>query len=110
MCVLDFNRLGDDERMDWLERGLADMVITALNHLAPYEVIQRRRLAEILREHRLAASGTVDTGAAIRRAQIAKADMLVLGNFVPRGEAVTVEVRLIRTRPELGLNLDPVSF
>ena len=35
LCVLDFNRLGDDASMDWLQEGLADMIIGTMNGLGP---------------------------------------------------------------------------
>ena len=55
LCILDFQRLGDDSRADWLEQGLADLMISTMSSFSPYLVIERRHLREILREHGLAA-------------------------------------------------------
>ena len=44
LCVLDFDRLGDDPSLDWLERGLADMMIGTMNRLSPYRVVERKHL------------------------------------------------------------------
>ena len=97
LCVLDFNRLGDDASMDWLQEGLADMIIGTMNGLGPYQVIERQYLKEILREHGLAAHGLVDSDTAIRQARLAKAQLLLLGSFRRQGDRLTIQVRLIRT-------------
>lgn len=51
LCVLDFQRLGNDASADWLEQGLADMMISALHARSPYLVVDRKHLAALLREH-----------------------------------------------------------
>jgi TolB-like protein len=96
LCVLDFQRLGDDARSDWLERGLADLMIANLGTLSPYLVIERRHLREILQEHGLAASGLIDAETAVRRAQLVKAQLLVLGSFARQGSVLAIQVRVIR--------------
>ena len=96
LCVLDFNRLGDDASMDWLQEGLADMIIGTMNGLGPYQVIERQYLKEILREHGLATTGLVDSDTAIRQARLAKAQLLLLGSFARQGDRLTIQVRLMR--------------
>jgi TolB-like protein len=96
LCVLDFQRLGDDPRSDWLQRGLADLMIANLSSLSPYLVIERRHLRDILREHGLAASGLVDVGTAVQRARLAKAQVLLLGSFARQGDLLAIQARLIR--------------
>ncbi|MCI0407846.1 MAG: CsgG/HfaB family protein, partial [Acidobacteria bacterium] len=96
LCVLDFNRLGDDASVDWLQRGLADMMIGTMNRLSPYQVVEREHLRDILREHGLAASGLVDLNTAIRQARFAKAQLLLLGSFAREQDRLTIQVRLIR--------------
>jgi len=96
LCVLDFQRLGDDSRSDWLEQGLADLMIGTMGSLSPYLVIERRHLNAILREHGLTASGFVDVGTAVRRAQLVKAQLLLQGSFARHGDHLTIQVRLIR--------------
>lgn len=77
--------------MDWLQRGLADMLITSMSRVGPYQVIQRHQLRELLREHRLSTSVT-----AVQRARLARADLLLLGNFALDGGELSVELRLLR--------------
>jgi tetratricopeptide (TPR) repeat protein len=96
LCILDFNRLGDDASLDWLQRGLADMMISTMNGIGPYQVIERQHLRDILREQGLAASGLVDMTTALRQARLAKAELLLLGSFARQQDRLTVQVRLMR--------------
>jgi TolB-like protein len=96
LCVLDFDRLGDDPSLDWLQRGLADMMIGTMNRLSPYRVVERKHLRELLREHGLAASGLIDMDTAVRRARLAKAQVLLLGSFARQDDRLTIQARLIR--------------
>ncbi len=105
LCILDFNRLGDEESADWLKRGLADMMITTMNRLGPYRVLNRQRLKEILAEHQLLMGGFADMDTAFRQARLAKAQLLLVGNFALQGDAFTVQVRLLRTTDQRVLSM-----
>jgi TolB-like protein len=96
LAVLDFQRLGDDASADWLEQGLADMMIGVLQSDSPYLVIERKHLREILQEHGLQQSGLVDIDSAVGRARLTKAQLLLLGSFARQGDILTVQVRLVR--------------
>jgi len=48
VCILDFNRLGDDASMDWLQRGLADMMIGTLSPSRPVSGCRARAAEEHL--------------------------------------------------------------
>jgi TolB-like protein len=96
LCVLDFQRLGDDGRADWLEPGLADLMIGALGSTSPYLVVERRHLKEILQEHRLSASGFVDPATAVTAAGLARAQLLLQGSFAREDDRLAIQVRLIR--------------
>ena len=96
LCVLDFNRLGDDAGLDWLEEGLADMMIRTMNRVSLFQVIEREHLKDILREHGLAENGLVDGDTAIRLARLAKAQLLLQGSFSGGAGQLTIQIRLIR--------------
>ncbi len=96
LCILDFDRLGDDASVDWLQEGLADMMISTMNRLSPYWVIERRHLKHLLLEHGLATSGVVDMDTAVRQARLVKAQLVLQGSFTRQGDRLTIRVRLIR--------------
>ncbi len=96
LLILDFNRLGDDASMDWLKQGLSDLMTTTINRASSYQLIDREHLKEILREEGLVSSGLVDETTAIRQAHLAKAQLLLLGNFATTGQNTIIQVRLVR--------------
>ncbi len=96
ICVLDLNRIGDDDRMDWLGRGLADMLIVALAQRGDHQLIEREHLRAVLEEHELAARGLVDPETALRQARVLRADLLLTGSFALLQELLCVQVTLIR--------------
>jgi hypothetical protein len=96
LCVLDFHRLGDDARADWLEQGLADLMIGTMHSASPYLVVERRHLKQILDEHGLAQKGLLDIQTAVRGASLAKAQLLLQGSFGWKGDDLSIQVRLIR--------------
>ncbi len=96
LCILDFDRVGNDASVDWLREGLADLMISTMNRLSPFWVVERRHLKDLLREHGLSRSGLVDRDTAIRQARLVKAQLLLQGSFARQGDRLTIQVRLIR--------------
>jgi TolB-like protein len=95
LCVLDFLSLDEKGELSWLEAGLADLMIRTLGRSGSHRVLERRRLREILREHALEAQGITE-GEAVRRARLARADLVLLGSFARSGDELGVQARLIR--------------
>jgi tetratricopeptide (TPR) repeat protein len=95
VCVLDFLALDEAEELAWMRAGLADMMIRTLGQTGSYLVLERRHLQELLREHDLGVVGITDEEA-VRRARLARADLLLLGSFARTGRELTVQTRLLR--------------
>jgi len=93
LCILDMDRIGGDERHDWLGRGLADMLIVRMGRLSDFEVIEREHLRRVLEEHELAGRGIV---AQFDQARILRADLLLVGSFAVLDTGLRVETRLVR--------------
>ena len=96
LCILDFNRLGDEDSMDWLRRGLADMMITTMNRVSLFQIVDRTRLMEILQTHGAGTSGPVDVDTEFRQARLVKAQFLLVGNYALRSGVIAIQTRLIR--------------
>jgi TolB-like protein len=96
LCVLDFQRLGDDARSDWLQQGLADLMIGTMASVSPYLVIERTHLREMLAEQGLASSGLLDVETAVRGAGLARAQSILQGSFARHGDRLTIQARLVR--------------
>ncbi len=96
LCVLDLNRLGDGDGLDWLQRGLADLLIVTLAERSEFEVLEREHLHAVLEEHELIVRGIVDPDTAARQARILRADVLLAGSFALLEGRLLVQTRLIR--------------
>lgn len=96
VCVFDFNRRGPNAGMDWLHRGLADMMMTTMNRVSPYRVIHCPHLNTMLGTHGLAANGFAMMASANTAAVPDKADYFILGNFERQHATISIEVRLLR--------------
>ena len=96
ITVFDFQRLGANRDKEWLERGLADLTITAYALISPYQVVDRERLQTLLKEQGFQSSGSVDSASAVEQGRIVKADRVVLGNFALDGTTLHIEARVLQ--------------
>jgi tetratricopeptide (TPR) repeat protein/DNA-binding winged helix-turn-helix (wHTH) protein len=93
VVVMYFENLSQEPTLDWLQAGLADMVITTLSGTPGLSVLSRQQL-----EVYLARSGdhSKHTGlpAGLRLAQQSQAAAVVVGGFVRIGESIRVDAQL----------------
>jgi serine/threonine protein kinase/tetratricopeptide (TPR) repeat protein len=94
LAVLRFENLSGDPSLDWLQTGLADMLITDLSQSTELDVLSTERLYQVLRDMRrlderieslevvqdLAARGGVST--------------VLEGSFLKSGESIRINVRI----------------
>ena len=81
---------------DWLTRGLSDMMITTLDRVSPFVLVERERLRELLAEHRLSATGLVDPETTVEGGRLARAQLVLLGNYRVDGTNLVVQARVLR--------------
>ena len=96
LCVIDLNRIGEDSGQDWLRRGLADMLITALNATSEFQIVDRSQLSKLMDANSLGTTGLTEPTAALNLAQLTKAQLLLLGNFTLENDQISIELRLLR--------------
>jgi TolB-like protein len=77
-----------DSTLEPLGYGLADLLMTDLARARQLRIVDRLRLEALLRELRLASTGSVDTTAAPRVGKLVRARRLVIGslNEMPGGQ------------------------
>jgi tetratricopeptide (TPR) repeat protein len=94
LAILRFENLSGDPSLDWLQTGLADMLITDLSQSAELDVLSTDRLYQVLRDMRrlderidslevvqdLAARGGVKT--------------VLEGSFLKSGQSIRINVRI----------------
>ena len=101
VCVLDFVRADDASAdaagadLDWLSRGLADMLIVTLGRRSDFTLVEREQLLSILAEHERAGAGVVGMSP-VERARILQADVLLSGTWGVGDAGLWIRTRLLR--------------
>jgi TolB-like protein len=95
LAVLPF--LGKGESRAFVEAA-TDRMVTQLVELRRFKVIERAKLAEVLQEQRLQASGVVDDRTAVDIGRVAGADAIVVGNISVVSGTTVVSARVIDTQ------------
>lgn len=75
--------------------SLSDMMITKLINSGRLEVVERSQLNRIMEERALAQSGVVEEKEAITAAQLAGADIVLVGSAGIAGEKIEADARII---------------
>lgn len=109
LAVLNFETAKENKNYSWLKKSLADMLTTEVSMSQEYQVVLRHRLAEIMAEQKLQASGITDQDTAVKIGHIANANIIVLGNYVILGTSIRIDVNLVNTETATILNSTSVS-
>ena len=82
IAVLYFKNLGKTRKLDPIQKGLADMVITDLSQVNSLDVVERARLQKLLQEMEMGQTGIVDVSTAPRVGKLLGASRIVQGSFL----------------------------
>ncbi len=86
IAVMYFDNNTGDPELDWLSRGIPDMLITDLSQSKYLQVISRETLFGILRTMGMEQTVTIERSLAIEIARRAKAEIIVTGSIIKLGE------------------------
>ena len=95
VAVLYFDYDGKRDELAVLKKGLAQMLISDLAVVEPYQLVERERLQALLDEQKLAQSGKIDRATAARIGKLLGAQMMVMGGFFELGSSLRVDARLV---------------
>jgi TolB-like protein len=74
---------------------LSDMLITKLINTGKFDVVERSQLDRIMQEKSLAQSGVVEEKEAMQAAQLAGADVILVGTASIAGDKIETDARII---------------
>ncbi|MBN1350423.1 VWA domain-containing protein [candidate division KSB1 bacterium] len=94
LAVLDFQNNSGNPELDYLEKALAEMLVTNLGASQKLTLVERMRLASILEEHQLSLSGSIDEASAAKIGQLIGADHLLFGTIFESGETIRIDARI----------------
>ena len=97
--VLPFTTASEDPRLRAIAFALGDLLTTDLAISRHLQVVERRRLADVLREITLRESGRVDTTTAPGLGKLIHAERLVLGSVQASGtpQELRIQIQLSRS-------------
>jgi TolB-like protein len=98
LSVLYFDNVSKSRDLDWLRAGLSDMLATDIAASGAVTVVERERLAEVLKEQELQLSGMVGDEGAVRVGEMLAASKIVCGSFIAEGPSLRIEARIVDTR------------
>ncbi|MCD6416629.1 MAG: tetratricopeptide repeat protein, partial [Planctomycetes bacterium] len=109
VAVLNFVNRNPGDGSDWLEKGLADLLITDLSKSATLLVVERERMAWMLKELELGERGVVDPSTAGRVGRICKVDRVLFGSYVRQGDHLQIEAHIVEVESGELLRLELVE-
>jgi curli biogenesis system outer membrane secretion channel CsgG len=110
VAVPYFKEIGSEVAEHSLGRVVAELLSVNLSQQKPFVVVERERLDQIMREHRLSDLGLVDENTATQMGKILGAESLVSGTVSSVGPNYIVTVRQVDVSTGKILNSAQVQF
>lgn len=95
IAVPYFEEVGTSAKEQKLGRVVAELLAVELGQRAPFVVVERERLGQVMREHRLAGLGIVDSDTAAQFGRVLGAQSLASGTIAEAGAELLVTVRQV---------------
>jgi len=95
LAVLNFSNRTPGDGSDWLDKGLADMLITDLSVTDKLRLVTREDMQSMFDEMRLGASGAVSADSAQQFGKMVQADLVLTGTFALKGNLCEMEAHVV---------------
>ena len=95
IAVFEFKNRGFYHYWYDMAVNLSDMLITKLINSGKFDVVERTQLDRILQEKSLAQSGVVEEKEALQAAQLAGADIILIGSATIAGDRIETDARIV---------------
>lgn len=95
VAVLNFTNASGTASLDYLKSALPESVSATLSQNNSVKVVERSQIARVLSEIQLEQSGVLDGGEVSRAGKLARADVLLIGQFSGNPERLTVVLKAV---------------
>ena len=95
IAVFEFKNRGSYHYWYDMAVNLSDMLITKLINSGKFDVVERSQLDRIMQEKSLAQSGVVEEKEALQAAQLAGADVILIGTATIAGDKIETDARIV---------------
>ena len=109
LAVLGFDNLSRDDSLDWLETGLAEMLVTDLSQSSGIHVLGTSRTYTLVEELHDRGERLSSTGAAQKAARAMGADLVVAGTVMRSGDRIRIDLRVEDTASGVLVYADTVE-
>lgn len=110
VAISTFAEVGSETSRLELGRVVAELMSVELAQRPPFVVVERDRLDQVMREHRLADLGVIDEGTVSKFGKILGAESLVSGTVSAVGPRFLVTIRQVDVESGRVLSSGQVSF
>ena len=112
LAVLYFenNSLSKKQEMEPLCKGLTDMLITELDKIEQFQVVERAQLQQLLEEIKLDQSGIIDSKSAVEVGKMLGAQDMLLGSFMHMLDGkLRIDVRIVNVETGVTIKAEEVT-
>jgi TolB-like protein len=95
VSVLYFNNTSGSEPLDWLEKGLADMLLTDLALSKDIKGIEREDLEKVLNEQKFSLSGITDESRQLEIGRLLSAELILTGSFIEASGRLRIDGKVL---------------
>jgi len=95
IAVTPFTNLTGQKDYDWLSTGIGEVFTTKLGNLSCFNLVERIKISEALKEMELGQTGLIDENTAPQVGKMIGAEGLVTGSFQIVGQAIRIDARLL---------------
>jgi tetratricopeptide (TPR) repeat protein len=108
LAVVSIENMTEDHSLDWLDRGVAELLTTDLAQAKTFEVISTERVRDLI-NRRTKGEGRLPPGASQGVAKEARADMFLSGSLLKVGSRLRLDLRAQDTATGVLLFADKVE-
>ncbi len=94
LVVMFFENQSNNQELDWLREGLADMLITDLSRSTKLTILSRQQFYNALERNGYAPDARISPENALEIAGKSRAEMYIVGSFAALGEAIRLDAKL----------------
>jgi len=95
VAVMYFENLSDDLSLNWMQKGIGELLNAGLSRSHEIRVLDSQRLFDILRDMGKEGEGRIDRKSASEVAKRAEVGTMVLGNIIKVGSTIRVQSRIV---------------
>jgi TolB-like protein len=95
VSVLYFNNTRNVESLNWLKKGITDMLITDLSNSTGITVVERENLDKVMQEQALSMTGMISEKSSLKVGELLNADTLIMGSFLTSGGVLRIDAKIV---------------